>query len=166
MRAGPAQSALGVMFFGFALVGASTVRATAFVAGDGKGKPHLDCLIGLDVVGPDDLTTPKCGRQIVQCTDCDPTCDHDGDASPNHACTFQVSVCVNEPDVPGCQPQRLKKAKARPRKLGLAAPTPAGVDPVCGAFTKLAVSTRKKGRKPGRRTVKLVAKPQGKGIDK
>ena len=166
MRSGPAQSALGVVLLGLALVAASTLYAPAFVPGDGKGKPDLDCLIGLDGVEPGDLTPSKGGRRSVQCTDCDPTCDRDGEASPNQACTFKVAVCLNQPEVPGCQPQELKKAKARPKKLGLRAPTPTGAEPGCGAFTDLVVSTRKKGRKPGKRTVKLVAKPHGKGIDK
>jgi len=154
-----------VVPIGLACLVASASRAPAFVAGDGKGKPETDCLIGLDGVGAADLT-PFGRRKAVQCTDCNPACDHDGIDAPNQACTFRVGVCLNQPGIEGCLPQVLKKVKVAPKKLGVDAPLPDGDAAVCGDETTIVVPTKKKGKKRGKKKLRLLAKPEGKGKDK
>jgi len=158
----PARVALGLVALGLAIAVATPGSVRAFIAGDGKGNAALDCLIGLD--GGD--LTPFKRTRAVQCTDCDPTCDRDGVAAPNQECTFEVAVCLNAPDLPECQPRELKKVKVGPKKLGLPTPVPAGIDPVCSVLGQVVVGTKRKGRKPGKRKVKLLAKPVGRGKDK
>src|SRR5438132_5507731 len=64
------------------------------VAGGGK-QPENDCLVALKVeeTGADVLTSP------IKCADCDANCDQDGQTGPNKACTFKLSLCVNQTSV-------------------------------------------------------------------
>jgi hypothetical protein len=143
----------------------TTSPVSAFVGGDGKGDAATDCLIGLDGIEPADLTDFKRGK-AVRCTDCDPACDRDGVASPNGSCTFALSVCLNQAEPAGCEPRELRKVKVKPKKAGLVAPAPAGATAVCGSPRDVVVTTRRKGRKPGKRKIRLLAKPEGRGKDK
>jgi hypothetical protein len=145
-----------------ALVLGVATHALAFVTGDGKGKPEDDCLIGID--GP--VPTPTNGR-IIECTDCDPACDRDGVATPNGSCSFEVQLCVNNPNLAGCAPAPLKKIKAKPKTVFAPAlqipPLPADASAACGAVTNdFVVNTRKGGRRAGKKKVRLLAKSAGK----
>src|SRR5438309_11617289 len=75
------------------------------VAGGGK-KPENDCLVALKVeeTGAGALTSP------IKCADCDANCDQDGQTQPNKACTFKLSLCVNQTSVSGCTGAALKSA--------------------------------------------------------
>src|SRR5215468_1887509 len=63
-----------------------------------------DCLIGV---------LNAAGQQLsgkVTCTDCDPTCDADGQATANGSCTFKIQGCIDIVSA-GCQQRPLKKVK-------------------------------------------------------
>jgi hypothetical protein len=54
-------------------------RAGAYFAGGGKDEQKgNDCLIGYNGVDQSDVTLDG-KKNVVQCTDCDPSCDHDGE---------------------------------------------------------------------------------------
>ena len=61
------------------------------------------------------------------CTDCDPSCDSDGVATPNKACTFKFQVCLNHAQGT-CTAANLKKVKVKGMgcKVKGLRPTPAG----------------------------------------
>src|SRR5512146_201715 len=99
-----------VLILGLALA----PRAGAYFAGGGKdAEKGNDCLIGYNGIDQSDVVLDG-KKQVVQCTDCDPSCDHDGLTAANGACTFQVGVCINQSGVEGCTPPAaLDKAKAK-----------------------------------------------------
>lgn len=131
----------------------------AFLAGDGKGPPANDCLIGLDGIEPADVVTLG-GKPAAQCTDCDPRCDADGEA--DGACTFDVSTCVNRPDVAGCAPGPIATATVSPAGVGLRVPSPLPADTEWACEPgAVVVTTRKRGAKPGKRLVRLKARTAG-----
>jgi hypothetical protein len=140
----------------------------AFVAGDGKGKPENDCLVGLDGVDPGHAA----GR-VISCTDCDPSCDADDVGSPNGSCKFGIAVCLNRQDVAGCTPDVIGTVKASPRALLTPAdvPVPRGDSAaVCAPVANgVIVDTRKGGREAGKRKIRLLArtrtKPRRKDVD-
>jgi len=137
------------------------VPTDAFVAGDGKGKPENDCLVGFDGVGAGYVA----GR-VVTCTDCDPSCDADGAGSANGSCKFPMSVCLNRQDVAGCTPAVIGSVKAAPRALLTPAdvPVPRGdSQAVCAPIANgVIVDTKKGGQLPGKRKIRLFAKASGK----
>jgi len=152
-------------------------RAGAFFAGGGKDvQKGNDCLIGYTGIDDSDVTLDG-NKNVVQCTDCDPSCDHDGDTTANGSCTFEVGVCIDQPGVANCTPAAgLDKAKASAKVKGVKG----GVDiqlpqllegSACGALLELDVPVKetKKGAKNGSGTVKLsaqVKKNKDAGIDK
>src|SRR5690349_6114862 len=77
----------------------------AFYAGGGK-KPENDCLIGYNGVSESQITLEgkKQNKPVFRCTDCDPSCDMDGQNTPNGSCTFSLGVCLNQSGVEGCTP--------------------------------------------------------------
>src|SRR5262249_14370494 len=99
---------------------AATTAAFAGII-PGGGEPADDCLAQLDVAG-------AAGPPIVECTDCDPTCDRDGVSSPNGSCTFDVGLCLNQ-SLPGCTPGPLDRVHPSPRTALL---VPALDSMVCG----------------------------------
>lgn len=137
------------------------VAVRGFARVNGGGSTATDCLIALE--GVDAGTTPN----RVECADCDPRCDKDRQA--NGSCTFHVAACVNVPGVTGCTPAALKKAKATPAVLGIPAPTDLSGGSACGAFTDVVVKLKNRGKKPGKRKVRLKAQtastPRQKDID-
>src|SRR5206468_790636 len=80
------------------------------------------------------------------CTDCDPSCDSDGVATPNKKCTFQLQICLNHAQGT-CTAADLKKVKVKAKGCKVAGlrPTPSGMSSPCGAFTGVVVKTKKKG---------------------
>jgi hypothetical protein len=123
--------------------------SSAIVAGGGD--PSSDCLIELDGVEADAGARPRA------CTDCDPTCDHDGLSAPNGACTFVLAACVNQGNVEGCAPAALKKAAVRPPGVGIPVPADLGGAASCGPAASVVVSTRRAGTRTGRKRIKLTA---------
>ena len=78
--------------------------ARGFVAGGGKDVTKgNDCLIGYHGIADADVTFDGT-KQLVACTDCDPTCDLDGTGVADGACTFGIGVCINQSGVDGCSP--------------------------------------------------------------
>jgi hypothetical protein len=84
-----------------ALVGAFSTEAAALVAGGGSKKS--DCYAEWQVNSPE--VGPNKGKTGINCVDGDASCDADG--TVNCTCTFNVGICVNQTDVPGCTPQPL-----------------------------------------------------------
>jgi hypothetical protein len=143
------------------------IDATAFLAGDGKGKADRDCYIGLDGYSQADLSPiSKNGKKMgIACTDCDPSCDLDGVDTPNGSCTFSIAACVNVPGIEGCDPasrtpKKLSaKAKSKAGKLDLGTTFPGDLSSACSAFVDFPVPVKgKKQNKPGKGKVKLLAK--------
>ena len=143
----------------FAVVlGLSVVSpAGAYFAGGGKDADKgNDCLIGYDGIDASDVTLDG-KKQVVSCTDCDPSCDFDGEATANGSCTFQVGVCINQAGVGGCTPPAgLSKAKASAKVKGVKGKIDIQVPQllegsVCGALLDLDVPVKetKKGQKDG-----------------
>ncbi len=133
--------------------------------GGGSGSrprgPERDCLIGLEGAGG--IMT---GGRRIECSDCDPACDADGVRDANGACEFHVRVCLNYPNLAGCEPSVLATVTAKPKRLfppGAQLPTPP-TDPgmACGAFAEgLVVGTRRRGTRPGKRRITLQARSLG-----
>jgi hypothetical protein len=95
----------------------------------------------------------------IDCTDGDPACDADGAA--NGSCSFALRVCVATAVI-GCQAAAVTSLKATPTKLAIPLPAVPASTPACGAPTAVVVPLRRNGRRPGRVSVKLVAKSDGK----
>jgi|GEM_PF-2960446 len=121
------------------------------------GRPRVpsDCLVGL---------AGMASGGTIACTDCDPSCDVDGSSVPDGSCTFRFQVCANLADIADCAPTALRTVTAKPPRLFVAGdlPTPpADASSVCGApVESLVVRTRKQGRKPGRKRIRLAARSQ------
>jgi cysteine-rich repeat protein len=103
-----------------AAVVAAPATAPAYLAGGGKdaAKGH-DCLIGYDGIDASDVVLDG-KKQVVECTDCDPSCDLDGESTANGSCVFTVGICINQGGVDGCTPPAaLSKASAKGKVKGV-----------------------------------------------
>lgn len=158
-----ASAAIGAALVGALAVGAAAAgpSAAGLVAGGGKDAAKgNDCLIVLEGIDDADVTVQG-KKNVVTCGDCDPTCDLDGETTANGSCTFNLSVNLNQAGIEGCDPATLKVAKASKKavKAGLIVPpVPADASSVAGDPANIVVTTRRKGRKPGKLKVKLIAK--------
>jgi hypothetical protein len=94
----------------------------------------------------------------IDCTDGD-ACDTDDAA--NGSCSFALRVCVATP-LTGCQVATVTSLKAAPTKLAIPLPAIPASTPACGAPTSVVVPLRRNGRRPGRVSVKVAAKSDGK----
>ena len=104
------------LFLGLA---AGAPDASAYISGDGKGKPEADCFVGLEGYDSGDQSPfGKKGKPAIQCTDCDPACDLDEVSSPNGSCVFSIAVRMNDGGVSSCTPAPLKKVKAKAKTKG------------------------------------------------
>jgi hypothetical protein len=127
--------------------------AASFVPG-GRN-PRTDCYARYQVGdGTDVLST-----RVVTCTDGDPSCDR----NPGEGCAFRVALCINQTDnQPTCIPPgpaaALKKVRpmGKARKLGLQPPADLASS-ACGVSVDVPVSLRRKGRRPGKVTLKSIA---------
>lgn len=119
----------------------------------GGGPSASDCYVELDVVGANG------GNKLI-CVDGDPSCDSDGQCQG--ACTFSVSLCVNQSNVAGCTPAAAKKPLTV-KGATLSLPAATGVAPACGAATAVAVPLKGKQRtKRGKKRIKVTAVVDGK----
>jgi len=113
---GPRAAMAAALFLGLTIM---IPDASAYIPGDEKGKAEFDCFVGLEGYAPGDQTPfGKKGKPAIQCTDCDPACDLDGEATPNGTCTFSIAVAVNQSGVTGCTPAPLKKVVAKAKTKG------------------------------------------------
>ena len=148
--------------------------ASAFISGDGKGKPETDCYIGINVDPIEDLTPyGKKGKPAIQCKDGD-SCDLDGVV--NNSCLLRVQACINQP-VEGCTATPLKKAKATGKvkfvkgsssKVVIEVPQ-ALEGSACGGFLDVTMPVKVKGngtKKDGSAKLKLQAVGAEKGTGK
>ena len=131
-------------------VSVARVGLTALVPGGGKAAS--DCYGEFDVLGGG-------GSTKVTCTDGDPACDDDGLCQG--VCTFNVAVCLNQTNVPGCTPATLTKpVKVTGAPLSVLAPSDASA--VCASATDVAVALRgKKKPKRGKKKLRLVVSVAG-----
>jgi hypothetical protein len=138
-------------------VAATLSLVTRSVAHVGGGtNPATDCFASLEGIE----------SNPANCTDCDPSCDMDGVATPNNSCTFKLQLCVNDVEAGGsCQATTLKKVKVSPKKIGLTV-TPNGTAEVCGPETSVVVNLKKKGKKSGRKKFTVLAQSDSKQKDK
>lgn len=97
----------------------------------------------------------------VECTDGDPACDHDG--ACGNGCTFEIQACAFRTDsaLPDCAPQPVTGFSGNNAGLALPGPTPITAE-TCGAPTPVTVALKRKGKKAGKRLVKLTATTDGK----
>ena len=113
----------------------------------GGDDPATDCLAELEL-------RESTREPVIECTDCDPSCDRDGVAGANGSCTFAVALCLNQ-SAPGCTPRALDRVRARPRTAFVVPPLDSSA---CGAFTDVVVKTRKRGSLPGRKRLRVTAR--------
>ncbi len=106
--------------------------------------PASDCLAEFQLAGP-----------TTTCTDCDPSCDHDGASDANGSCTFEVSLCVNQRSAE-CSPGTLSRVRVHP---GTALEVPPAA---CGTLHPLTVKTRGRGTRPGKTNIRVLALTSGK----
>ena len=100
----------------------------------GGGKAASDCYAEFDVQGVS-------GSNKVTCTDGEPGCD--SDSACQGTCTFRVAVCLNQTNVPGCNPKPFTEL-AKGELLPLASGWPSGPhsDLACGEFAVQAKKAR------------------------
>src|SRR5713101_2216562 len=101
------------------------------IEGDGKGKAANNCLVELSV-----QANPLPSGSKITCNDCDGNCDQD--ETPDGICSFQVALCVNQTNDPGCTPAELKKAIGKVMGVKglktLPAPSSLAGGAFCGTF--------------------------------
>ena len=102
----------------------STAHVASAARVVGRATPSRECFVALNIEG-DGVVSGK----TVSCVEGDPTCDHDG-VCGNDSCTYDVQLCINVPDLPGCiPPAALKSLRVRPSTV----PVPTSlVGPACG----------------------------------
>jgi len=144
-----------------AMVGlGGALQVSARISG---GKPaKSDCYVELDGV----TQTKVHPNPIAECTDGDPTCDTDG--ACNQSCRFDVRVCIDQTDVPGCTPPTGGLRRLDIKSKGTKPEAPADLTgSACGAFVAIDVplKTKNGGRKlvKNRQIITMIAKPQ-KGV--
>ncbi|HJQ84844.1 MAG TPA: hypothetical protein VKA21_12250 [Candidatus Binatia bacterium] len=137
-----------------ALLIASSVRPSGALEVHGGRNPATDCYARLDVGG----TSAGNAANAVGCADGDPTCDQDGTA--DGTCTVALRLCLNRPGDPKCTPPAggLRKVKPKGILQRLALPVPDLASSACGdSIAGLAVPVGRRGMKPGKRKVRVVA---------
>src|SRR5579875_993779 len=142
----PRSAFLGLGINLAAVVPASAVRVPGSPAPAG-------CYAVFDVEG-----RSASGKKVT-CSDCDASCDIGGPAGQaDGQCVFMVRYCLNDTTAaPACKAAGIQKVKSRLLQPGtLTFPAPAS-DTDCGAATPITVKLKKKGKKPGKRVVTLVA---------
>jgi len=114
----------------------------------GGGNATADCYAGLDVTGVDGAT------KRIECTEGDP-CDVGkcGDGK----CTFSVSVCVNQPGVPGCTPPAGGLDSVKPAAPFKSAAPKSLTGASCGTATTFDLKLKAKGKKSNKRAVRMQA---------
>jgi hypothetical protein len=132
-------------------------------------------LIGYNGVDPDQVTVEG-KKNVFTCQDCDPSCDKDGDSSPNGSCLIQIGACINQPGVEGCTPPSgLTKAKAKGKVKGVKGGGKIAIDvsqllegSACSALVDVTIPIKhtKKGDKDGKASLSLSAKADPKRSDK
>ena len=130
-------------------VSVSSTTTTLPRSFSGTGAAASECYVTFDGIST--------GR--LACTDGDPACDADGTA--NGTCTFAFRVCVRQA-LPLCQAGTVTSLKATPTKLAIPLPAIPASTPACGAPAQVAVALRRNGRRPGKVTLRFVAKSEGK----
>jgi hypothetical protein len=134
----------------------------AFALIPGGGPAASDCYAEWQVNSTE--LTATAGKSNLDCEDGDPRCDVDGAA--NGACTFGVSVCIFQSDLPACTPQEVTEIRfgEAARSLGLPS-APTGAAAACGQAGLVSVRLRS-GRRGMRKSkplrLKLTALSNGK----
>jgi Tol biopolymer transport system component len=165
-----------VTFAAAAFLTAFASVSEARILGDGKGRAESDCFIVLEPFDAGSIA-PFGAKRLpsIQCTDCDPTCDHDGLASADGTCEFRVIACLNVDDgaTATCMPAPLTKAKAVAKfkngsVIDFSPPLPADASATCGseASVPVAVKTRPDGNRPGTAQLTLLATAEGRPRDR
>jgi len=113
-----------------------------------------DCYIEFDVDGVSGTSNR------ITCQDCDPSCDMDGAATPNGACTFKIKLCVNQTNVSGCTPAPFKRGP-RVKKNLVPIPSTTGTEAKCGDTGNVVVKLKKGGKKKGQLRLQGVAAVNG-----
>jgi len=115
-----------------------------YAGGDKDADKGNDCLIGYNGIDQSDVTVDG-KKQMVECTDCDPTCDFDGVSTANNSCTFKIGVCLNQATTSCERPNGLAKASAKYKvkgkggvkgEIALEDPTKL-MSSACGSFVEL-----------------------------
>ncbi len=149
------QSRWGWTIAGLLTLGLTLAPVASFaVLVPGGGPKKSDCFIELNAVGASTVTNNK----IVNCNDGD-TCDSDG--AEDGTCTFLVSLCPNQTNVPGCTPQPLTGVTVS----GASLTTPDLSGSACGPTTAVPVKLKikKNGtKKPGKLKIRIKATSSGK----
>jgi hypothetical protein len=136
------------------VVGVSLAWATSASAVRVPGSPaKAGCYAVFDVEGG------SASGKKVTCSDCDASCDIGGPAGQaDGQCVFMVRYCLNDTTAaPACKAAGIQKVRShllRPGSLTFPAPS---TDTACSEATPITVKLKKKGKKPGKRVVTLLA---------
>ena len=134
-----------------ALVGVLVAGVALATLVPGGGQAGSECYVEFDVLG---ATSPK---NRLTCEDGDPACDVDGQCG--NGCTFSISLCVNQTNVPGCTPKPLHQPVFVSQHL-LPLPSAQGTEAACGApgMVRVPLLRRHGGKRPGRRKILILAR--------
>ena len=120
---------MGPATFGARLVAVLSSLAVLFALApvaradfSGGGSSKSDCYIvykGFDV---------NKGKNKSECTDGDPACDTDGECQGT--CSFGITACFNDPDLPACTPSNVVSVTVNGGSLNV--PTVPSSENTCG----------------------------------
>jgi hypothetical protein len=111
----------------------------------GGGNPAVDCYVTFEGIT---------GDKKIECGDGDRTCD--ADRKKDGQCTFAITVCAHQSDVPGCTPATVTELKGAKRDLPNRPPLPASA-PACGSPNDVVVKLKKNGTRANKHTIHTVA---------
>ncbi|HWP67500.1 MAG TPA: hypothetical protein VNO26_16505 [Candidatus Limnocylindria bacterium] len=158
------------LLLGVALTGgllAATPALALLIPGGPTKSATADCYgeLSIEPLDAGAVTLNPKGVPTVTCADGDDTCD--ADTRVDGTCTFNVTVCIDQTNVPECTPpagldKLTASGKAKGVKGKLAFQTPQLLEgSACGAFVEFKVPVKSL-TKAGKGTVKIKAKaPKG-----
>ena len=111
----------------------------------GGGNPATDCYVTFQGIT---------GDKKIECGDGDRTCD--ADRRKDGQCTFAITVCAHQSDVPGCTPATVTALKGAKRDLPNRPPLPASA-PACGSPNAVVVKLKRNGTRASKHTIHTLA---------
>src|SRR5262245_19135168 len=150
------------IFIAFLTIGLLVLGGAGLVSARmlGGGSSRTDCNVTFEGVD-------SANDRVVECVD---GSDCDADHTVDKHCTFGISVCLCQSDVPGCTPgtvRRLSNVAGARSLVAAARPMLPASIPACSAAANVVVKLRKNGTRPGAKNIRTVAylSPAGRDSD-